>query len=67
MTLKLIVSALALLISVSVTAQEASYLGTKAPKGAKVYLDGTAKSLHKNWKYWEAHAFRLRCPSNGRK
>ncbi len=62
MTLKLIVSALALLISVSVTAQEASYLGTKAPKGAKVYLDGTAKSLHKNWKYWEGPRFSAEMP-----
>ena len=34
-----------------------SYLGTKAPKGAKVYLKGSAKSLHKNWKYWEGPRF----------
>ena len=37
--------------------QDTFYLGTKAPKGAKVYLDGTAKSLHKNWKYWEGPRF----------
>jgi len=42
--------------------QEASYLGTKAPKGGKVYLDGTAKSLHKNWKYWEGPRFAAEMP-----
>ena len=37
--------------------QQASYLGTKPPKGAKLYLDGTKESLHKNWKYWEGPRF----------
>lgn len=39
-----------------------SYLGTKPPKGAKLYLDGTAKSLHENWKYWEGPRFSAEMP-----
>lgn len=51
-----------LLFSFTSFAQDAAYLGTKAPKGAKVYLDGTAKSLHKNWKYWEGPRFSSEMP-----
>lgn len=59
MKLKIFVCTLsfALLGAFNSFSQDASYLGTKAPKGAKVYLDGTAKSLHKNWKYWEGPRF----------
>jgi hypothetical protein len=53
---------IALLVAFDSFAQEASYLGTKPPKGAKVYLDGTAKSLHKNWKYWEGPRFSAEMP-----
>ncbi|MBL7828580.1 MAG: DUF1080 domain-containing protein [Saprospiraceae bacterium] len=28
-------------------------VGAKPPKGVKLYLDGTAKTLHKNWTYWK--------------
>lgn len=64
MKLKYLSSALllTLIFSVNSFAQEATYLGTKAPKGAKVYLDGTAKSLHKNWKYWEGPRFSSEMP-----
>lgn len=62
MKLRIFAGAIALLVSMSALAQEASYLGTKAPKGAKVYLDGTAKSLHKNWKYWEGPRFSAEMP-----
>lgn len=54
--------ALLMLTLVFTGASAQSYLGTKAPKGAKVYLDGTAKSLHKNWKYWEGPRFSSEMP-----
>lgn len=54
--------ALLVLTLVFTGASAQSYLGTKAPKGAKVYLDGTAKSLHKNWKYWEGPRFSSEMP-----
>jgi hypothetical protein len=64
MKTKLIVGAalLAFGISLSSFAQNPQYLGTKAPKGAKVYLDGSAKSLNKNWKYWEGPRFSTEMP-----
>ena len=37
-------------------------VGTKAPKGAKIYFDGTAKMLHKNWEYWEGPRFAAEMP-----
>lgn len=43
-------------------AQNTDYLGTKAPKGAKVYLDGSKESLHKNWEYWEGPRFSSEMP-----
>ncbi len=52
---------IALVFSFSL-AEAQSYLGTKAPKGAKVYLKGSAKSLHKNWKYWEGPRFSSEMP-----
>lgn len=53
--------ATALTLSCSIALSQ-SYLGTKAPKGAKVYLDGTSKSLHKNWIYWEGPRFSSKMP-----
>lgn len=37
-------------------------VGVKAPAGSKVYFDGSAKSLHKNWKYWEGPRFSEEMP-----
>lgn len=37
-------------------------VGAKAPKGAKVYLNGAGKSLHKNWTYWEGPRFSAALP-----
>lgn len=54
--------ALCLLTCTTTLAQKADYLGTKPPKGAKVYLDGTKESLHKNWKYWEGPRFSSEMP-----
>ncbi|MDO8965863.1 DUF1080 domain-containing protein [Algoriphagus sp.] len=62
MKITLFALAISLLLTFSASAQDASYLGTKAPKGAKVYLDGTAKSLKKNWKYWEGPRFAAEMP-----
>ncbi|MDP2041255.1 MAG: DUF1080 domain-containing protein [Algoriphagus sp.] len=62
MKITLFAMAISLLLTFSASAQDASYLGTKAPKGAKVYLDGTAKSLKKNWKYWEGPRFAAEMP-----
>lgn len=53
---------LGLLISANTFSQKVAYLGTKAPKGAKVYLDGTKESLNKNWKYWEGPRFSSEMP-----
>ena len=49
-----------LLLSLFVHAQIG--VGAKAPKGAKVYLDGSKKSLHKNWTYWEGPRFSAAMP-----
>ncbi len=56
-----LLSLIALVCTISCAGSQ-SYLGTKAPKGAKVYLDGSAKSLHKNWKYWEGPRFSSEMP-----
>ncbi|WP_020532251.1 3-keto-disaccharide hydrolase [Flexithrix dorotheae] len=40
-----------LFLTISASAQVG--VGTKAPKDAKVLFDGSKKSLHKNWTYWE--------------
>lgn len=37
-------------------------VGVKAPKGAKVYFDGTAASLNKNWEYWKGPRFSSSMP-----
>jgi hypothetical protein len=42
-------------IHLSVNAQTG--VGSKAPKGAKVYFDGTRKSLDDKWTYWKGPRF----------
>ncbi len=37
-------------------------VGVKAPAGAKVYFNGSAKMLHKNWEYWEGPRFSTEMP-----
>ncbi len=37
-------------------------VGAKPEKGAKVYLDGSNKSLEKNWIYWEGPRFSAEMP-----
>ncbi|UZD24724.1 DUF1080 domain-containing protein [Algoriphagus halophytocola] len=37
-------------------------VGAKPIKGAKVYLDGSKKSLKKNWTYWEGPRFSAEMP-----
>ena len=37
-------------------------VGAKPIKGAELLLDGTAKSLHQNWIYWEGPGFKSAMP-----
>lgn len=37
-------------------------VGVKPEKGAKLYLDGSKKSLEKNWVYWEGPRFMAEMP-----
>ena len=37
-------------------------VGTKAPKGAEVYLDGSRKMLDEKWIYWEGPRFSAKPP-----
>lgn len=37
-------------------------VGAKPPKAAKVQFDGSEKSLHDNWKYWEGPRFKAAMP-----
>jgi hypothetical protein len=37
-------------------------VGTKAPKGAEVYMDGTRKMLDEKWIYWEGPRFAAKPP-----
>lgn len=37
-------------------------VGVKPEKGAKIYLDGSKKSLEKNWEYWEGPRFKAEKP-----
>ncbi len=48
---KLLPAALLLSLSISATAQVG--VGTKAPKGATVYFDGTQKMRDAKWTYWD--------------
>ena len=45
--------ALALLLSLSTLSLAQVGVGTKAPKGATVYFDGTQKMRDANWTYWD--------------
>lgn len=37
-------------------------VGTKSPKGAEVYFDGTAQMLHDKWEYWQGPRFSAEMP-----
>ncbi|CAG5067643.1 hypothetical protein DYBT9623_00364 [Dyadobacter sp. CECT 9623] len=37
-------------------------VGTKAPKGAEMYLDGSRKMLDEKWVYWEGPRFKAKPP-----
>lgn len=37
-------------------------VGAKKPRGAKMYFDGKAKTLHKKWKYWEGPRLTAQMP-----
>jgi hypothetical protein len=37
-------------------------VGTKAPKGAEMYLDGSRKMLDEKWIYWEGPRFKAKPP-----
>jgi hypothetical protein len=37
-------------------------VGTKAPKGAEVFLDGTEKTLHQKWIYWNGPRLKASMP-----
>ncbi|MEP0713501.1 MAG: DUF1080 domain-containing protein, partial [Algoriphagus sp.] len=50
------------LIGVVSLAQAQTGVGAKPEKGAKVYLDGSKKSLDKNWEYWEGPRFSAENP-----
>tara|TARA_R110002020_G_scaffold171717_7_gene361759 strand:+ start:220 stop:993 length:774 start_codon:yes stop_codon:yes gene_type:complete len=43
-------------------AQAQTGVGAKPEKGAKLYLDGSKKSLLKNWEYWEGPRFKAEMP-----
>ncbi|CCG99263.1 protein of unknown function DUF1080 [Fibrella aestuarina BUZ 2] len=45
--------ALALFLGALTTAQAQVGVGTKAPKGATVYFDGTRQMLDQKWTYWK--------------
>jgi hypothetical protein len=52
---------LALIGSVTLV-QAQTGVGAKPEKGAKIYLDGSKKSLNKNWEYWEGPRFSAESP-----
>jgi hypothetical protein len=47
---------------VKLNAQSNIGVGAKPVKGAKVYLDGSAKKLHKNWTYWNGPRLSAKLP-----
>ena len=59
-TSSLLATTFALTVGLSANAQVG--LGTKAPKGAKVYFDGTRQALDKNWMYWQGPGFEAAMP-----
>ncbi|TXE04426.1 DUF1080 domain-containing protein [Algoriphagus aquimarinus] len=50
------------LIGAFTLVQAQTGVGAKPEKGAKVYLDGSKKSLEKNWTYWEGPRFSAEMP-----
>ncbi len=50
------------LIGAFTLVQAQTGVGAKPEKGAKVYLDGSKKSLLKNWEYWEGPRFSAEKP-----
>lgn len=52
---------LALICAITLV-QAQTGIGVKPEKGAKLYLDGSKKSLEKNWKYWEGPRFSAEMP-----
>ncbi|MFC5623842.1 3-keto-disaccharide hydrolase [Algoriphagus winogradskyi] len=53
--------ALALFGSATIASAQTG-VGVKPEKGAKLYLDGSKKSLEKNWEYWEGPRFMAEKP-----
>lgn len=54
---------LSLLLAMSISFSYAQTgVGTKPEKGAKMYLDGSKKSLEKNWEYWKGPRFSAEDP-----
>jgi hypothetical protein len=61
--MKLQLTALLVLLTFALTAQNKHIgVGAKPEKGAKVYFDGSKKSLIQNWKYWEGPRFKAAMP-----
>lgn len=52
-TIRLLLPALALLLISSALSLAQMGVGTKSPKGATVYFDGTQKMRDANWTYWD--------------
>lgn len=50
------------LVSAVTLVQAQTGVGAKPEKGAKIYLDGSKKSLVKNWEYWEGPRFSAENP-----
>jgi len=50
------------LVAVATLVQAQTGVGAKPEKGAKIYLDGSKKSLEKNWEYWEGPRFSAENP-----
>jgi len=49
-------------IAVVITAQAQLGVGTKAPKGAEVFFDGSEKMLHAKWIYWNGPRLKATMP-----
>lgn len=61
--IKMKVTVIAALIFVNILESIAQIgVGAKAPKSAKVYFDGTRKSLDKNWTYWNGPRLNAELP-----
>jgi hypothetical protein len=53
---------LIVLLSVAIYVQAQTGVGTKAPKGAEVFFDGTEKMLHAKWTYWNGPRLKATLP-----